>query len=98
MDKDNAKVEKISATVGVKLAPRDLQGERKTLLSTILGQWQPLARAVLDTVCARLPSPASLHRARVDKLLFGARAAATYGQVSSVPPPPVPLLVDSLFL
>lgn len=74
--RDKEKVEKVVASLGVKVAARDLRhSDPKVLLSAICSQWLPLSKAVLSMVCEKLPSPLDMAAERVEKLMsVGARS------------------------
>uniref|UniRef100_A0A8B9JXX8 Elongation factor-like 1 n=1 Tax=Astyanax mexicanus TaxID=7994 RepID=A0A8B9JXX8_ASTMX len=68
--RDKEKVEKIVASLGLKVMARDLRhSDPKVLLSAICSQWLPLSQAVLSMVCERLPSPSEMSAERVEKLM-----------------------------
>ncbi|KAJ3163462.1 Elongation factor-like GTPase 1 [Geranomyces michiganensis] len=67
---DREKVEKIVKALNVKVLPRDMRSkDSRGLLQTIMGQWLPLASAVLLTVVEKLPSPADAQRLRIPRIL-----------------------------
>ncbi|XP_022525240.2 elongation factor-like GTPase 1 [Astyanax mexicanus] len=68
--RDKEKVEKIVASLGLKVMARDLRhSDPKVLLSAICSQWLPLSQAVLSMVCERLPSPSEMSAERVERLM-----------------------------
>ncbi|XP_066503596.1 elongation factor-like GTPase 1 [Hoplias malabaricus] len=68
--RDKEKVEKMVASLGIKLLARDLRhSDPKVLLSAICSQWLPLSHAVLSMVCEKLPSPCEMSAERVEKLM-----------------------------
>uniref|UniRef100_A0A3B5A6A1 Elongation factor-like 1 n=1 Tax=Stegastes partitus TaxID=144197 RepID=A0A3B5A6A1_9TELE len=73
--RDKEKVEKVVASLGVKVMARDLRhSDPKVLLSAICSQWLPVSQAVLSMVCEKLPSPLDMASERVEKLMsVGAR-------------------------
>ncbi|CAF90741.1 unnamed protein product, partial [Tetraodon nigroviridis] len=73
--RDKEKVEKVMASLGVKVMARDLRhSDPKVLLSAICSQWLPVSQAVLSMVCEKLPSPLDMTAERVEKLIsVGAR-------------------------
>uniref|UniRef100_A0AAY4BDA4 Elongation factor-like 1 n=1 Tax=Denticeps clupeoides TaxID=299321 RepID=A0AAY4BDA4_9TELE len=75
MKRDKEKVEKMVASLGVKVAARDLRhSDPKVLLSAVCSQWLPVSQAVLTMVCEKLPSPLDVASERVEKLMsVGAR-------------------------
>jgi ribosome assembly protein 1 len=73
--RDKAKIDKITASLGIKLSIRDYQSEdRRTALRAILGQWMPISRAVMAAVCDVIPPPSPMHADRVRTLLTSGRA------------------------
>ncbi|XP_046400557.1 elongation factor-like GTPase 1 isoform X2 [Ischnura elegans] len=67
--KDKEKIPKIAESLGIKLSPRDLRHtDCKVQLQALFSQWLPLANAILDMVCEKLPSPLDLSDEKVDKL------------------------------
>lgn len=73
--RDKEKVEKMVASLGVKVMARDSRhSDPKVLLSAICSQWLPVSQAVLSMVCEKLPSPLDMTAERVEKLMsVGAR-------------------------
>ncbi|KAJ8340377.1 hypothetical protein SKAU_G00350100 [Synaphobranchus kaupii] len=73
--RDKEKVEKMVASLGLKVASRDARhSDPKVLLNAICSQWLPVPQAVLTMVCDKLPSPLDMEAERVDKLMcVGAR-------------------------
>ncbi|KAG7468102.1 hypothetical protein MATL_G00139260 [Megalops atlanticus] len=73
--RDKEKVEKMVASLGLKVAARDARhSDPKVLLSAICSQWLPVSQAVLTMVCDKLPSPLDIVAERVEKLMcVGAR-------------------------
>ncbi|KAM3877344.1 elongation factor-like GTPase 1 [Diretmus argenteus] len=73
--RDKEKVEKMVASLGVKVMARDSRhSDPKVLLSAICSQWLPVSQAVLSMVCEKLPSPLDMAAERVEKLMsVGAR-------------------------
>ncbi|QQP39437.1 Uncharacterized protein FKW44_020322 [Caligus rogercresseyi] len=68
--KDELKLEKILASLALKIHPRDLRSnEVRQRLNAIMGAWIPLSQAVLDTVISHLPSPLELTEVRVEHLM-----------------------------
>ncbi|XP_035274038.1 elongation factor-like GTPase 1 [Anguilla anguilla] len=73
--RDKEKVEKMVASLGLKVASRDARhSDPKVLLSAICSQWLPVSNAVLTMVCNKLPSPLDMEAERAEKLMCsGAR-------------------------
>eukprot|EP00038_Savillea_parva_P002420 m.114144 g.114144 ORF g.114144 m.114144 type:complete len:1211 (-) comp10830_c0_seq2:61-3693(-) len=70
IDRDKAKIDKITASLGVKLSIRDLQSEdRRAGLRSVLGQWLPLSRCIMAAICDVIPPPLPMHTDRVRTLL-----------------------------
>nr|XP_057934508.1 elongation factor-like GTPase 1 isoform X2 [Doryrhamphus excisus] len=68
--RDKEKVEKVVASLGVKVTARDSRhSDPKVLLSAICSQWLPVSHAVLSMVCRKLPSPLDIAAERVEKLM-----------------------------
>ncbi|KAM9826375.1 elongation factor-like GTPase 1 isoform X4 [Syngnathus typhle] len=68
--RDKEKVEKVLASLGVKVMARDSRhSDPKVLLSAICSQWLPVSQAVLSMVCNKLPSPIQITAERVEKLM-----------------------------
>ncbi|XP_061740318.1 elongation factor-like GTPase 1 [Nerophis ophidion] len=68
--RDKEKIEKVVASLGVKVMARDFRhSDPKVLLSAICSQWLPVSQAVLSMVCNKLPSPLEITEERVEKLM-----------------------------
>ncbi|XP_051919819.1 elongation factor-like GTPase 1 isoform X1 [Hippocampus zosterae] len=68
--RDKEKVEKVLASLDVKVMARDSRhSDPKVLLSAICSQWLPVSQAVLSMVCNKLPSPLHIAAERVEKLM-----------------------------
>ncbi|XP_072516959.1 elongation factor-like GTPase 1 isoform X2 [Salminus brasiliensis] len=68
--RDKEKVEKMVASLGLKVTARDLRhSDPKVLLSAICSQWLPVSQAVLSMVCEMLPSPSEMSSERVERLM-----------------------------
>ncbi|XP_036442506.1 elongation factor-like GTPase 1 isoform X2 [Colossoma macropomum] len=68
--RDKEKVEKMVASLGLKVMARDLRhSDPKVLLSAICSQWLPVSQAVLSMVCEKLPSPSEISAERVERLM-----------------------------
>ncbi|OZJ03843.1 hypothetical protein BZG36_04304 [Bifiguratus adelaidae] len=71
MHRDQVKVEKIIATLGLKILPRDLKSrDTKALLTAMFAQWLPLSTAVLLAAVDQIPSPSAAQRVRLPKMLY----------------------------
>ena len=70
VDKDKEKLDKMIATLGLKISARELRStDSKQLLNSIMSTWLPLAVSVLTMVCEKLPSPADIGTERSKKLM-----------------------------
>ncbi|CDZ98701.1 translation elongation factor 2 [Phaffia rhodozyma] len=70
LDHNSDKIDKIVASLNVKLHPRDLRTkEHKTLLSLIMSQWLPLSTTTFQTVVEIIPPPQIAQSIRVPKML-----------------------------
>ncbi|XP_057695945.1 elongation factor-like GTPase 1 isoform X2 [Corythoichthys intestinalis] len=68
--RDKEKVEKVLASLGIKVMARDFRhSDPKVLLSAICSQWLPVSQAVLSMVCNKLPSPLDITAERVENLM-----------------------------
>ncbi|XP_068597984.1 elongation factor-like GTPase 1 [Brachionichthys hirsutus] len=64
------KVERVVASLGVKVMARDCRhSDPKVLLHAICSQWLPVSQAVLSMVCEKLPSPLDITPEKVEKLM-----------------------------
>ena len=70
IDYDVGKIEKIAASLGIKLSPRELKTkEVRTLLQTIFCQWLPLAKSILIAVVQKIPNPKEAQSYRMAPIL-----------------------------
>lgn len=70
--KDKEKIYHIIESLKIDLKPQHLRfNDSMLLLRTILGRWIPLASAVLNSICQKLPSPNQLSEEKVNTLMFG---------------------------
>ncbi|RZF46487.1 hypothetical protein LSTR_LSTR007603 [Laodelphax striatellus] len=68
--KEKEKLVKMCDTLNVKMTTRDLRHtDAKVQLQAFCSQWLPLAKAILEMVCDRLPSPLQLTDERVERLM-----------------------------
>ncbi|CAF4478077.1 unnamed protein product [Rotaria sp. Silwood2] len=68
--RDNGKLEKIAASIGAKLTPRDIQHTDPYVpLHLIFNQWLPIASAVFDMVVVQLPNPKALNIEKIEQLM-----------------------------
>ncbi|KAK3097670.1 hypothetical protein FSP39_011945 [Pinctada imbricata] len=68
--RDKEMVQKIIASLGLSVAPRDLRhNDPRVQLQAICSQWLPVSSAVLSVVAEKLPSPLELTEDRVEKLM-----------------------------
>ncbi|XP_037933332.1 elongation factor-like GTPase 1 [Teleopsis dalmanni] len=69
--KDKEKLPVIAEKLGIKLLPRDLRlGEPKAQIKTVLGQWLPVDRTVLEMVIKHIPPPNDISDERAQRLLY----------------------------
>ncbi|OQR70697.1 elongation factor Tu GTP-binding domain-containing protein 1-like [Tropilaelaps mercedesae] len=67
---DNVALEKMCASLGVKLQARDLrQTDPRVKVSAMLGAWLPLSRATLRMVCTWVPPPDAMSDQKVNQIL-----------------------------
>jgi ribosome assembly protein 1 len=70
IQKDKIKLEKMTASLGVKLAPRDLNSkDSRALLNAVMGQWLPLSQAVLLTVVQKIWNPIEAQAERMKSII-----------------------------
>jgi ribosome assembly protein 1 len=63
-------MDKIIASLNVKILPRDLKStEPKQALQSLFNNWIPLSKALLDVVVEYLPSPLDLTNDKVEHLM-----------------------------
>ncbi|XP_026287014.1 elongation factor-like GTPase 1 isoform X1 [Frankliniella occidentalis] len=68
--KDKEKLQKIVDSLKIKLTTRDMRHtDAKVQLQAVCSQWLPLASAVLDMCCEKLPSPLKMNEEKVEKLM-----------------------------
>ncbi|PAA57162.1 hypothetical protein BOX15_Mlig030490g1, partial [Macrostomum lignano] len=70
-NRDADKISKMCASLDIRLGPRDLKSgaDPHSALAAFSAQWLPVARAVLEAVVARCPSPRQLSTDKVNRLL-----------------------------
>ncbi|TNY23333.1 translation elongation factor 2 [Rhodotorula diobovata] len=65
-----AKVDKIIASLGVKVRPQDLRAkDTRNLLLSIFSQWLPLAPSAFSAIIDKVPPPAAAQAFRVPRML-----------------------------
>lgn len=65
-----AKVDKIIASLGVKVRPQDLRSkDTRNLLLSIFSQWLPLAPSAFRAIIDRIPPPAAAQSFRIPRML-----------------------------
>lgn len=70
--KDRDKVIKMTEKMNIQLTTRDLRlTDTKAQLKAICSQWLPLAKACLDVVCEKMPSPTQLSEEKIERLMSG---------------------------
>ncbi|XP_034240002.1 elongation factor-like GTPase 1 isoform X2 [Thrips palmi] len=68
--KDKEKLQKIVESLKIKLTTRDMRHtDAKVQLQAVCSQWLPLAIAVLDMCCEKLPPPSKINEEKVEKLM-----------------------------
>ncbi|CAF5182316.1 unnamed protein product, partial [Rotaria magnacalcarata] len=68
--RDNEKLEKIAASIGAKLTPRDIRHTDPYVpLHLLFNQWLPIASAVFDMVVVQLPHPKALSIEKIEQLM-----------------------------
>ncbi|XP_064543030.1 elongation factor-like GTPase 1 [Drosophila montana] len=79
--KDKDKLPLIAEKLGLKLAARDLRlTDPKLQIKTVLGQWLPIDRSVLQMVVRHVPPPHRISEERAQRLLYPANV-----ELSSLP-------------
>uniref|UniRef100_A0A0A1X8Z3 Ribosome assembly protein 1 n=1 Tax=Zeugodacus cucurbitae TaxID=28588 RepID=A0A0A1X8Z3_ZEUCU len=69
--KDKEKLPIIAEKLGIKLQARDLRvADAKAQIKTVLGQWLPIDRTVLEMVVRHVPAPNVISDERAERLLF----------------------------
>lgn len=69
--KDKEKLRSIAERLGIKLQGRDLRiTDPKAQIKTLLGQWLPIDRTVLEMVVRHVPAPNVISDERAKRLLF----------------------------
>lgn len=80
--KDKDKLPVIAEKLGLKLAARDLRvTDPKLQIKTVLGQWLPIDRSVLEMVVKHVPPPHCISEERAQRLLYPANV-----ELKSLPP------------
>ncbi|XP_076646716.1 elongation factor-like GTPase 1 [Halictus rubicundus] len=70
--RDKEKIGSIAEKLDIKLTNRDLRyTDPKVQLQAVCSQWLPLARACLNAVCEKVPSPNNLTAEKIERLLCG---------------------------
>lgn len=68
--KDKERLASIVSALRLKVSARDLRStDARQQLAAVFSQWLPLAAAVLDAVCKKLPSPRDLGADRTERLM-----------------------------
>lgn len=80
------KVDKIVASLGIKVRPQDLRSkDTRNLLLSIFAQWLPLASSAFRAVVDKIPSPAQAQATRIPLLLHPERGPLRAGEEAAVP-------------
>ena len=83
--RDRDKVEKIVASLNLKVSNRDLRStDPKQQLTAIFSQWLPMAQALLSMVCKKLPPPTVLTDERAEKLMCSRWVSMSFQLVAIV--------------
>ncbi|KAJ8296482.1 Elongation factor-like GTPase 1 [Rhodotorula toruloides] len=70
LNNNPAKVDKIIASLGVKVRPQDLRSkDTRNLLLSIFSQWLPLAPSAFRAIIDRIPPPAAAQSFRIPRML-----------------------------
>ncbi|POY76028.1 hypothetical protein BMF94_0751 [Rhodotorula taiwanensis] len=70
LNNNPVKVDKIIATLGVKVRPQDLRAkDTRNLLLSIFSQWLPLAPAAFGAIIDKIPAPAAAQGFRIPRML-----------------------------
>ena len=68
--RNKEKINKITSSLKLKVSVRDSKmGDPRAHVFAICSQWLPLARAVLEMVTRKLPSPLEVSEARAERLM-----------------------------
>lgn len=79
-NRDDDKISKIIARLGVQVSPRDLRSkDNRGLLAVIASQWIPLSHALLGAVIEFLPDPKTAQKTRMGSILDEALYSAVPG-------------------
>ncbi|XP_075163090.1 elongation factor-like GTPase 1 [Haematobia irritans] len=69
--KDKDKIPVIAEKLGIKLQARDLRvADVKAQIKTVLGQWLPIDRCILEMVVKHVPAPNTITDERAQRLLY----------------------------
>lgn len=72
--KDKDKTAHMIESLIIDLKPQLIRfNDPVSLLRNVFGKWLPLSRAVLNSVCAKLPAPNNLSEEKIDNLMFGSK-------------------------
>eukprot|EP00117_Sycon_ciliatum_P043938 scpid40493/ scgid4249/ Elongation factor Tu GTP-binding domain-containing protein 1; Elongation factor-like 1; Protein FAM42A len=75
-NRDSEKIAKITKSMNLTLAARDLRSaDPRVLMTAVCGQWLPLANCLLGMVVEHLPSPLDMTAQRAENLLCGGQRA-----------------------
>ncbi|XP_061397973.1 elongation factor-like GTPase 1 [Musca vetustissima] len=88
--KDKEKIPIIAEKLGIKLQARDLRlADPKAQIKTVLGQWLPIDRTILEMVVKHVPPPNTISDERAQRLLYPENA-----DISTYPPESLALKED----
>lgn len=70
IQRDKVLIDKIVKSLNLTISPRDAgHKDSKIHLQSIIGQWLPLSKAVLEMVCTFVPSPLELSEEKIEGLM-----------------------------
>ncbi|GAA5973293.1 hypothetical protein JCM11641_003056 [Rhodosporidiobolus odoratus] len=93
LNNNPTKVDKIVASLGVKVRPQDLRAkDTRNLLLSIFAQWLPLAPSAFRTLVDEIPAPASAQAFRIPRMLH-----PELGHLDDEIPPPSTKLEADLY-
>ncbi|GAA5871870.1 hypothetical protein JCM8547_003293 [Rhodosporidiobolus lusitaniae] len=84
LNNNPAKVDRIIASLGVKVRPQDLRAkDTRNLLLSVFSQWLPLAPSAFRAIVDKIPSPPLAQSFRIPRMLH-----PELGHLDEVTPPP----------
>lgn len=81
MSGDKPAIEKLLASMNVRLSERDWQKEHKKLIKPVMQKALPFADALLEMIVKHLPSPIEAQKYRVDNLYSGPKGDKYYNAI-----------------